>query len=93
IYIARAKWLEDDKTLSYQWQNRSQQKLELRFYNSQSKEQKIALTETSESWINLHFDLQFLKDKKHFVWASERNGFKHLYLYRTNGKLIRQITD
>ena len=25
IYLARAKWLNDDKTLSYQWQNRSQQ--------------------------------------------------------------------
>ncbi|MEC8139370.1 MAG: prolyl oligopeptidase family serine peptidase, partial [Pseudomonadota bacterium] len=29
----------------------------------------------------------------HFVWASERDGFKHLYLYRTNGEMIRQITQ
>lgn len=92
IYIARAKWLKDNKTLSYQWQNRSQQKLELRFYDSKRKTQKVALTETSDTWVNLHFDLRFLKDKKHFVWASERDGFKHLYLYRTDGSLIRQIT-
>lgn len=93
IYIARAKWLKDSKTLSYQWQNRSQQILELRFYDSESKKQKVALTENSDTWINLHFDLVFLKDKKHFVWASERDGFKHLYLYRTNGQLVRQITS
>ena len=93
IYIARAKWLKDSKTLSYQWQNRSQQTLELRFYDSESKKQKVALTENSDTWINLHFDLVFLKDKKHFVWASERDGFKHLYLYRTNGQLVRQITS
>ena len=93
IYIARAKWLKDSKTLSYQWQNRSQQTLELRFYDSESKQQKVALTENSDTWINLHFDLVFLKDKKHFVWASERDGFKHLYLYRTNGQLVRQITS
>ncbi|PHI37133.1 S9 family peptidase [Pseudoalteromonas sp. GCY] len=92
IYIARANWLRDNKTLSYQWQNRSQQKLELRFYDTKSKKQQVALTETSDTWINLHFDLEFLKDKKHFVWASERDGFKHLYLYRTNGQLVRQIT-
>ncbi len=92
IYIARANWLKDNKTLSYQWQNRSQQKLELRFYDTKSKKQQVALTETSDTWINLHFDLEFLKDKKHFVWASERDGFKHLYLYRTNGQLVRQIT-
>ena len=93
IYIARAKWLKDSKTLSFQWQNRSQQTLELRFYDSESKQQKVALTENSDTWINLHFDLVFLKDKKHFVWASERDGFKHLYLYRTNGQLVRQITS
>ena len=93
IYIARAKWLKDSKTLSYQWQNRSQQTLELRFYDSESKKQKVALTENSDTWINLHFDLVFLKDKKHFVWASERDGFKHLYLYHTNGQLVRQITS
>ncbi|WP_217874860.1 S9 family peptidase [Pseudoalteromonas shioyasakiensis] len=93
IYIARAKWLKDNKTLSYQWQDRSQHNLELRFYNSDTKKQTVALTETSNTWINLHFDLQFLNDKKHFVWASERDGFKHLYLYRTNGEMIRQITQ
>ena len=93
IYIARAKWLKDNKTLSYQWQDRSQHNLKLRFYNSDSKKQKVALTETSKTWINLHFDLEFLNDKKHFVWASERDGFKHLYLYRTTGEMIRQITQ
>lgn len=93
IYIARAKWLEDDQTLSYQWQNRSQQKLELRFYDTNKKSQRVALSEQSKTWVNLHFDLRFLKDKKHFIWASERDGFKHLYLYQTNGQLVRQITQ
>ena len=47
IYLARAKWLNDDKTLSYQWQNRSQQRLELRLYNSDSKKQKVARKKSS----------------------------------------------
>ncbi|WP_440053809.1 DPP IV N-terminal domain-containing protein [Pseudoalteromonas sp. T1lg65] len=93
IYLARAKWLNDHNTLSYQWQDRAQQKLELRFYDSVTKQQTVALTETSNTWINLHFDLHFLEDKKHFIWASERDGFKHLYLYNISGELIRQITS
>ncbi|ATC95636.1 dipeptidyl-peptidase 4 [Pseudoalteromonas tunicata] len=93
IYLTRAKWLNDSQTLSYQWQDRAQQKLELRFYNSKTKQQKVAVTETSNTWINLHNDLRFLKDNKHFIWASERDGFKHLYLYRNNGQLVRQITQ
>ncbi|WP_105169033.1 S9 family peptidase [Pseudoalteromonas sp. T1lg23B] len=92
IYIARAKWLNDSKTLSYQWQNRAQQTLELRFYDTEKQQQRVALTEQSDTWLNLHFDLHFLKDNKHFIWASERDGFKHLYLYRNNGQLVRQIT-
>ncbi len=92
IYIPRAKWHKDNMTLSYQWQNRSQQKLELRFYNSDNKKQHVSLTETSDTWINLHEDLYFLDDKKHFIWASERDGFKHLYLYNINGQLVRQLT-
>jgi len=93
IYIPRVKWLQDSKTLSYQWQNRSQQKLELRAFDTKSKKQKVLLTETSDTWLNLHKELRFLKDNKHFVWASERDGFKHLYLYENNGTLVRQITQ
>ena len=93
IYIARAKWLKDSQTLSYQWQDRSQQTLELRFFDTKKKTQRVALTEKSDTWINLHKDLRFLDDKQHFIWASERNGFKHLYLYSVNGELVRQITD
>ena len=93
IYIARAKWLKDNHTLSYQWQNRSQQELELRFYDSAEKTQRVAVKESSDTWINLHFDLKFLQDKEHFIWASERDGYKHLYLYKIDGTLVRQITQ
>ncbi len=93
IYIARAKWAKDSQTLSYQWQDRSQHNLELRFYNSETKSQRVALKEHSDTWINLHKDLRFLGDKKHFIWASERDGFKHLYLYKMDGTLVRQLTQ
>jgi dipeptidyl-peptidase-4 len=29
----------------------------------------------------------------HFVWASERSGFRHLYLYEDDGTLVRALTD
>lgn len=92
IYLTRAKWMQDSSTLTYQWQSRNQQELKLIAYNSQSKQQTTLLTESSDTWLNLHHDLFFLKDNKHFVWASERDGFKHLYLYTNSGKLVRQLT-
>lgn len=91
IYLARAKWMNND-VLTYQWQDRPQQTLELRAFNSATGKQKVLLTETSNTWINLHKDLRFLDDNEHFLWASERDGYKHLYLYKNNGKRVRQLT-
>lgn len=92
FYLTRAKWAEDSKTLSYQWQDRELETLLLRFYDSDKKTTKTMVKETSDSWVNLHNDLYFLEDKKHFIWASERDGFHHLYLYRMDGTLVRQLT-
>lgn len=93
IYIPRVDWMEDSQTLTYQWQSRDQQRLELRAYNSANEQQSVLLTERSNTWINLHKDLYFLNDQKHFIWASEKDGFKHLYLYTNEGKQVRQITS
>lgn len=92
FYIPRVKWLPDGKNLSYQWQSRDQKTLKLKKYNLKSRDQKTLLTERSEQWINLHHDLHFLNDNKSFIWASERDGYKHLYHFTNEGKLINQLT-
>ena len=91
IYLARVKWMNDDR-LIYQWQSRDQKTLKLKSYSSSDKSQQTLITENSKTWINLHEDLRFLKNSDQFIWASERDGFKHLYLYNNNGTLVRQLT-
>lgn len=93
IYLARVKWMPNSETFTYQWQTRDQQTLELRAYNVPTEKQSVLLSETSNTWVNLHNDLYFLSDSDQFIWASERDGFKHLYLYENNGKLVRQLTQ
>ncbi len=85
IYIPRVQWLPDSKNLSYQWQSRDQKTLKLKTYNLKKRRQKTLLTEQSDNWVNLHHDLVFLQDNKSFIWASERDGFKHLYHFSNNG--------
>lgn len=92
IYIPRVEWTKDPDLLSYQWQSRDQKSLELRLVKWPSLEERVLLRETSKTWLNLHSDLKFLKDGKHFIWASERDGFKHLYLYNLQGKELAQLT-
>ncbi|GGF59287.1 peptidase S9 [Alteromonas lipolytica] len=92
IYIARGKWMPDSEHFTYQWQTRDQQQLELRSFDVTSQKQHLVLKEQSSTWVNLHDDFTFLDDGEHFIWASERDGFKHLYLFTNEGKLVRQLT-
>ena len=93
IYIPRVNWLPNGQALTYQWQSRDQKTLKLNMYTLKKRRQTTLLTETSNHWINLHDDLQFLSDSKRFNWASERRGYKHLYLYNTKGEQLAQLTD
>ncbi|RCU45642.1 S9 family peptidase [Corallincola holothuriorum] len=93
FYLPRVRWSSTSEQLSYQWQNRSQQLLKLMLVDTKTGNQREVLRETSNTWINLHNDLRFLKDGQHFIWASERDGYKHLYLYTMEGKLLRQLTQ
>ncbi|QSX30552.1 S9 family peptidase [Shewanella cyperi] len=94
IYLPRVDWLPDSKQLSFQWQSRNQQRLELRKVAiNQPDSSTLLLAETSKAWVNLNNDLHFLKQSSDFLWASERDGFKHLYLFDEHGKLKSQLTQ
>lgn len=93
IYLARVKWQRDSRHLTYQWQSRDQQRLELRRVNTDNWQQKLLLEESASTWVNLQDDLTFLRHSPQFIWSSERDGFKHLYLYKNDGSLLRQLTQ
>jgi dipeptidyl-peptidase-4 len=91
IYLARVNF-SPDGTLAIQKQPRSQKTLELIFVDPDTFGQTLVLTERQPHWINLHSDLSFLENGAQFIWTSERSGFNHIYLYRKDGTLIRQLT-
>lgn len=90
IYLTRVKWLPDSSHVSYQLMSRDQQQLDLNFADLKGKVTQV-LTEKSTTWINLHHDLHFLQSGG-FIWASERDGYQHLYHYDHKGQLINQLT-
>jgi dipeptidyl-peptidase-4 len=91
IYLARVDWSDDGKTLFVQRQSRDQKTLDLLAFDPATGRGKIILTETSPHWVELNEDFRALQDGT-FLWASERSGFKHLYRYAADGKLLAQIT-
>ncbi|MFN3530477.1 MAG: S9 family peptidase [Bacteroidia bacterium] len=92
-YIARAGWTADASTAWMQRLNRHQNKLELMAIDAQSGQTRVILTETSEQWVDVHDDLNFLSDKKRFIWSSERSGYNQLYLYSMEGELLQTLTS
>jgi len=91
-YLARVDWLPDGKTLAVQRQSRDQHRLDLLFVEISSGTVRQILSESSETWVELHDELTFLKRSSEFIWASMRDGRQHLYLYANDGRLVRQLT-
>src|SRR6202163_2849760 len=92
IYLARVNWLPDGRTLAVQRENRDQRRLDLLFADIETGRSRVVLTETSATWIELHDEISFLEKTKEFIWASSRDGYRHLYLYDYAGHLLRQLT-
>ena len=92
IYLARVDWTPTSHALAFQRLARDQKRLDLVLVDAHTLSERIVVTETSATWINLADDLHFLKRQSAFIWSSERGGTKHLYLYGIDGKL-RHCSD
>ncbi|WP_332766505.1 S9 family peptidase [Phenylobacterium sp.] len=92
IYLARVNWAKDGKTLYVQRQSRDQRKLDILAVDPATGAAKVILTETSPHWVDITDDFKPLKDGT-FLWSSERSGNRHLYLYKADGTLLRQVTQ
>ncbi|PYT51385.1 MAG: S9 family peptidase [Acidobacteria bacterium] len=92
IYIPRVNWLNDSKHIAIQHLNREQNTLDLLIADAATGKTRTALSEQDPNWVNVSDDLYFFKDGKRFLWSSERTGYRHLYLYNLDGKLLAQLT-
>jgi dipeptidyl-peptidase 4 len=90
--IARAGWAADSKNVYVVRTNRIQNQLDFLLYDAATGKARTAYRESDNYWVNVEGDPVFLKDGKHFLWTSERDGFRHLYLYALGGGAPRQLT-
>lgn len=91
-YLARVQWLPDHQRVAVQTLSRDQRTLHLYLVDRSTGAAHRILTETDPGWVNIHDDLYFLADGEHFLWASERTGYNHLYRYRLDGTLVNAVT-
>ena len=53
---------------------------------------RVAIHEQDPAWINVKDDFRFVDRGERFLWGSECDGFRHLYLYSIDGKRLAQVT-
>ena len=92
LYVPRIKWTAHSAALCVMVMNRLQNELELRLVDPQNGSSRTLMTEKAEAYIEITDNLTFLKDNS-YLWTSEADGYNHLYHYRSDGSLKRQITS
>jgi dipeptidyl-peptidase 4 len=93
-YLTNISWAPDEKSIYIAVVNRGQNELKLNQYDATTGAFIKTLFEEKDSrYTEPEHGLSFVPGKPgQFVWQSRRDGFRHLYLYDTSGKLLRQLT-
>lgn len=94
-YLTTVTWSPDEKYIYISLLNRDQNHLKLNQYDANTgKLVKTLFEEKNEKYVEPQHPLLFInKNSSQFVWWSQRDGFMHLYLYKNDGTLIRQLTS
>ena len=94
-YFTNITW-NPEGTVIYMFElNRDQNDCRLVSYDAQTGDKIAELyRETSDKYVEPQKPIVFLPwDKTQFIMQSQRDGYNHLYLFSTDGKMIRQLTS
>jgi len=93
--IERFNWRKDNRALTFEYNQRGHQVYRVLEMDGTNGAIRTLIEETSPTFIHYsgkryRYDLN---DGKEIIWASERDGWNHLYRFNgSNGTLINQIT-
>ncbi|CAN1250684.1 Dipeptidyl aminopeptidase 4 [Linum perenne] len=96
-YLARVNWMHGN-VLVAQVLNRSHTNLKILKFDIKTGKREIIMEENQEPWINLHDCFTPLDKGPYyysggFIWASEKTGYRHLYLHNVGGICLGPITE
>ncbi|KAL5208107.1 hypothetical protein ABZP36_032542 [Zizania latifolia] len=97
-YLARVNWIHNS-AIAVQVLNRTHSKFKLLKFDIASGKREIILQEEHDTWITLHDCFTPLDkgvDSRYpggFIWASEKTGFRHLYIHDKNGVCLGPLTQ
>lgn len=91
-YIPRIRFTRNSNQLAVMTLNRSQNTFKMYFANPKSAQSSLILTEQNETYLDPIYDaIRF--NSNYFTYVSEKDGFRHLYMYGASGGLQKQLTS
>ncbi len=98
-YIPRFQWA-DANTLAFMRMNRLQNHMQILSVNAQAPNKvQMLYDEQDKAYVEVPDTWQFItvgkgkKTQQQMLITSERDGYRHIYLYGMDGKLIKQVTS
>lgn len=93
--LSRPEWQKDSRAFTFEYNQRGHQRYEVFSVDAATGAVKPLIVETNKTFID-YSGKKYRKDVndgREIIWASERDGWNHLYLYDgETGKVKNQIT-
>ncbi|MBS1932541.1 MAG: S9 family peptidase [Bacteroidetes bacterium] len=100
-YVPRMEWADNNNEIIIQHLNRRQNESNIMLCDVNSGSSKIIYSEKDPAWIDIlpawdeKYEMggwDWLKDGKEFLWASDKDGWRHLYRVGIDGKKETLVT-
>jgi len=93
-YIPKILWTSTSDQLAVMQLNREQNTLNMYLVNPKTGISKLISRETSKQYIDpmSYESIVFRNDKNGFYKISDKDGFRHIYQYKNDGTISRQVT-
>lgn len=90
--ISHVSWTPDGERCVVHVQDRIQTWLDVLHFPARGGSPTKLMRDSTEAWISSPGSFRYLEDGT-FLMSSERDGYEHLYHYKANGTLIKQVTS
>ncbi|HTS37354.1 MAG TPA: S9 family peptidase [Candidatus Solibacter sp.] len=91
-YLPRMEWAGDSDTLILQHLNRLQNTNDILLADARTGSVRSIHTDRDAAWVDIVDEVKWLHGGKEFVWVSEQDGWRHVYVISRDGKHVRLVT-
>ena len=91
-YLPQMEWTPEGKHLLIQQFNRLQNTNRVMLAEAKTGAVRTLLTESDAAWLENENPVRWVDGGTKFLWLTERDGWRHVYLAGTDGKQFARIT-